>query len=219
MQCLLGIDIGTYGSKGVLVDCRGRIAASRSLSHDLSVPRPGWAEHDAERVWWREFVQLARELVREAGIPASEIVGVAASAIGPCVLPVDAGGAPLRPAILYGIDTRATSEAAELTDALGPDWVVRHCGSPLGSQAAGSKVLWFRRHEPELWGRTARIHTATSFLVHRLTGRAVIDHYTAAAYGPLYDLRDRAWAPRPSTSSATRRCCRTWTGARGPRAG
>jgi xylulokinase len=195
VRYLLGIDIGTYESKGVIVDERGRIAASASAAHEMSIPKQGWAEHDADGVWWHDFSVIARELVRKTSVSPKDIAAVGASAIGPCMLPVDASGKPLRPAILYGIDTRAAEEVRELSETLGEEWILSQTGSALSSQAGGPKVLWFRRRQPELWQRTARIMTSTSYLVFRLTGRVVIDHYTAAAYGPLYNLHTRTWDP------------------------
>src|SRR5262249_40090143 len=118
------------------------------------------------------------------------------SAIGPCVLPLDDHGRPLRPAILYGIDTRAIDEVAELTGQLGAGWIIAQTGSALSSQAAGPKILWLRRHEPHLSAHTRHILTSTSYLVYRLTGQIVIDHYTATAYGPLYNLHQLGWEPR-----------------------
>lgn len=196
MEHLLGIDVGTYESKGALVDREGRIVASASTAHDLSLPRPGWAEHDADAVWWHDLVVLTRKLLASSGIAGRDVAGIGCSAIGPCVLPVDRDGRPLRPAILYGIDTRAAAEVAELTRALGEEWVLEQTGSALSSQAAGPKILWLRRREPELWNKVARVMTSTSWLVYRLTGRVVIDHYTAAAYGPLYNLHSREWDGR-----------------------
>jgi xylulokinase len=190
---LLGIDIGTYESKGVLTDLHGQILAQAAVAHELSIPRAGWAEHDADAVWWHDFTFLCRDLLRQSAVPPQAIGAVGVSAIGPCVLPIDAAGHPLRPAILYGIDTRAAAEVEELTAALGAGWIEQTAGAPLSSQSAGPKILWLRRHQPETWARTQRILTSTSYLVYRLTGRAVIDHYTAAAYAPLYSLAERRW--------------------------
>ncbi|MFN8486314.1 MAG: FGGY-family carbohydrate kinase [Caldilineaceae bacterium] len=196
MTYLLGIDIGTYESKGVLTDAQGRILARAATPHQLAIPQPGWAEHDADAVWWHDFVSLSRELLRQSGVAATEIASIGCSAIGPCVLPVDKTGKPLRPAILYGIDTRAADEVNELTAALGEEWIIREIGSALSAQAAGPKILWLQRHEPALWVRTAHVMTSTSYLVYKLTGRVVIDHYTATAYGPLYNLHQNGWEPR-----------------------
>ncbi len=196
MKYTLGIDIGTHESKGVLTDLDGRIVATKSLSHGTDRPHPGWAEHDAEKVWWHDVVVLARELPVLADVAPRDIAAVGCSGIGPCVVPIDRDGRPLRPAILYGVDTRATEEVRDLTSELGEEWILRETGSALSAQAAGPKVLWIRRHEPDVWARTHRVLTSTSYVVLRLTGRAIIDHYTAAAYGPLYNLDRRTWDDR-----------------------
>lgn len=190
----LGIDIGTYSSKGVLATPEGHIVAQHAVPHDLEIPKPGWAEHDAESVWWNDFVSLTKTLLEQAGIAPSEVSAVGTSGIAPCVLPLSAQGRPLRPAILYGIDTRATAEIEELNRELGTDWIVEHAGSELSSQSAGPKILWIRHNEPDVWREAQYFVTSTSYLVYRLTGELAIDHYTAAFYGPLYDLASREWS-------------------------
>ncbi|MGH8883511.1 MAG: FGGY family carbohydrate kinase, partial [Stackebrandtia sp.] len=114
---VVGIDIGTSSSKGVLVSSGGEILARSSRRHDTDTPHPGWVEHDAETVWWNDFRDIAAELSGRAG--RHRVIGVGVSGIGPVLLPADGAGRPLRPAILYGVDTRATVEIAELTDELG----------------------------------------------------------------------------------------------------
>src|SRR5690349_23065338 len=109
---LLGIDIGTSSSKGVLARPNGEVVARATRPHELSLPRPGWAEHDAESVWWADFTALCAGLLPQA---ADRIAAVCVRGIAPCLLPARAGGRPLRPAILYGIVTRATRGRAELT--------------------------------------------------------------------------------------------------------
>jgi xylulokinase len=189
-ELVLGIDVGTASSKAVLARPDGTIAAHAQRRHELSLPRPGHAEHDAEAVWWDDVVALCRELLGRAGPPAA----VCVSGIGPCVLPCDAGLAPLRPAILYGIDTRATAEIAELTERYGADAIVARGGSELSSQAVGPKLLWLRRNEPSVWERTAGWYMASSFAVARLTGEYVLDHHSASQCDPLYDLEGARWA-------------------------
>ena len=191
-ELYLGIDIGTSSSKGVLVDADGRVRDRAQVAHAVSFPRPGWAEHDAESVWRSDFVALARELTGRAIGP---VTAVGVSGLGPCFLPVDARGRPLRPAILYGIDTRAQREIDELTTKFGADAILTRGGSALSSQAVGPKMLWVRRNEPEVWAETRRFVTSSSFLVERLTGQYVLDHHSASQCDPLYDLGDEAWIP------------------------
>ncbi|WP_297551665.1 FGGY-family carbohydrate kinase [Amycolatopsis sp.] len=189
---LLGIDIGTSSSKGVLVDPSGTVLARASRPHETSFPRPGWVEHDADAVWWKDFLALSAELVKAAD--GREIAGLAVSGIGPVLLPADGEGRPLRPAILYGVDTRAGVEIVELTDELGAESIVERSGTSLSSQAVGPKWRWLAKHEPEVFARTELFLMASSYLVHRLTGEYVLDHHSASQCDPMYDLRAADWA-------------------------
>ncbi len=116
MSYTLGIDIGTFESKGVIVDATGTIIATATAPHEMIVPQPGWAEHRADQDWWDDFCTISRQLLAQSGIEPEDIKAVATSAIGPCMLPVDADGKPLMNAVLYGVDTRAEAEIEELTD-------------------------------------------------------------------------------------------------------
>ena len=185
----MGIDVGTYGSKGVVVDGAGRVLAQAEASHRMRVPRPGWAEHAPEEDWWADVRAIAGRLTDDAG----PVEALALSAIGPCVVPVDEAGAPLCDAILYGVDTRASSEIAALTERLGSR-EVRRRGDALTSQSVGPKIAWLAANRPELDARAARFVTASSWLVHRLTGAWAVDRYTAAGFAPLWDAERGAWA-------------------------
>ncbi|MGH3787944.1 MAG: FGGY-family carbohydrate kinase [Pseudonocardiaceae bacterium] len=187
---LLGIDIGTASSKGVLVHADGTIVATATRAHEVSMPRPGWVEHDAQAVWWADFAAISKELTAAARDP---IAAVGVSGIGPCLLPVDSNDRPLRPAILYGVDTRARVEIDELNQALGKHTILDRCGSVLTSQAVGPKLAWLRANEPETWTATRRFLMASSFIVHRLTGCYVLDHHSASQCTPMYDPVEHCW--------------------------
>ncbi|MFT5894920.1 MAG: xylulokinase [bacterium] len=193
MVYTLGIDIGTYETKGVLVDETGVIHAQAARGHKMLVPEPGWAEHQPEEDWWGDFVYVCQVILRDSGIDPTEIKAVACSAIGPCMLPVDRSGAPLMNGVLYGVDGRAEAEVRELTDRIGEDVIIARCGNALTSQSVGPKILWLKRQRPEIYAQTAHILTSTSFLVQRLTDEVVIDHYTAANFSPLYDVATQSW--------------------------
>ena len=193
MGYTLGVDIGTFESKGVLVAGDGQIMAQAARPHQMIVPRPGWAEHRAREDWWGDFTFLTRALLAESRIDPRAIRAVACSAIGPCMLPVDASGAPLMNGVLYGVDTRASAEITELNAAIGPETILARCGNALTSQSVGPKILWLKRTHPDVWARTARVLTSTSYLTYRLTGEYVIDHYTAANFAPLYDIARQDW--------------------------
>jgi xylulokinase len=194
MSATLGIDVGTYESKGALVGGDGRVVASAARRHELIVPQAGRAEHRPEQDWWADVVWLSRKLLSASGVAASEIKAVGVSAIGPCMLPVDASGAPLMNAVLYGIDTRAAREIEDLTALIGADEIFARCGNALTTQAVGPKILWLKRNRPDVYAKARKFLNATSFLVHRLTGRFVTDHYSASNVAPLYDFDRRTWS-------------------------
>ncbi|MBN9101722.1 MULTISPECIES: FGGY-family carbohydrate kinase [unclassified Pseudonocardia] len=182
----LGVDVGTGSTKGVLVDGSGTVLATAVRPHTVSRPHPGHVEMDAD-VWWDEFVSITRELGAE-GVSA---VGV--SGMGPCVALANSCDEPVRPAILYGVDTRATEQIARLTTELGRDDVLERCGSLLSTQAVGPKIAWVAEHEPEVAARARRLYMPASFLAQRLTGAYVLDHHSASQSVPLYDSVAQAW--------------------------
>jgi xylulokinase len=195
-ECFLGIDIGTGSSKGTIVDILGNVVAQASIQHDMDCPHPGWFEQDADGVWWHDFVYLSRTLVdqlRQKALSPSSIRGVAASTIAPCVLPIDEGGKPLRPGILYGIDTRATQEIAEMESSIGREAIFEKTGQQLSSQSCIPKILWIRKNEPQVWAKTRKVLTASGYLVYRLTGNVTVDMYNAIAYAPLFNIREKRW--------------------------
>lgn len=188
-RCTLGVDVGTSSTKGVLVAADGTIIASASVSHDVERPSAGRVEMDG-RVWWQEFVHLSRELLATA---EAEVVGVGVSGMGPCVLLVDEHDEPVRPAILYGVDTRSGEQVARMTADLGVDEITRVGGSVLTSQAAGPKIVWVADEEPEAYARARRLFMPASYLARKLTGAYVLDHQSASQTSPLYDIDSEAW--------------------------
>jgi len=185
----LGVDIGTSSSKGVLVGQDGHVLRTATRSHEVSRPRPGWVEMDGES-WWDEFVGITTELLSEGDVDVSA-VGV--SGMGPCVLLADERDHPVRPAILYGVDTRAGRQIEELDAALGADAILRRGGSALTSQAAGAKVRWVADEEPTAYARARRLFMPSSWLVRHLTGEYVLDHHSASQCTPLYDVEATDW--------------------------
>jgi xylulokinase len=190
----LGIDVGTFESKGVLVDAKGRIVAQAARPHKMLVPQPGWAEHRPREDWWGDFCFISNKLLAEGGVPANDIRAVATSAIGPCMLPVDVHAEPLMNGVLYGVDTRSAREIEELTAQIGEARLIEECGNALTSQSVGPKVLWLRRNRPEIWARTKKVVTSATYIVERLTGRHVIDHYSAGSFSPMYIPAQQAWS-------------------------
>ncbi len=196
-ECFIGIDIGTGSSKGVIVDTHGTVMAEETVPHSMEMPHPGFYEQDAETVWWGDFVFLSRKLViklkTDHNLPPESIKAVGVSTIAPCVLPVDREGLPLRPGIMYGIDTRAATEITEIEESVGIDNIFNMTGQNLSSQACLPKVRWIKKNEPEIWKKTEKILTATGYIVYKLTGRYTLDIYNAIGYAPVFNIREKRW--------------------------
>lgn len=192
VDLLLGIDMGTGSTKGVLVDTSGAVVATETLAHSIDLPRPGWAEVDAEALWWREVCEISNRLMAKK--PAGDTVAAACvSGVGPCLVLCDDALRPLRPAILYGIDTRATAEIEALTAEFGAESILQQAGTALSGQAVGPKIEWVRRHEPEVFDKATRWYGSNSYIAAKLTGEYVMDHHTASQCDPLYATRDFTW--------------------------
>src|SRR5699024_5101303 len=112
----------------------------------------------------------------------------------------DERGTPVRPAILYGVDTRAEAQIRRLTNELGKEEVLAHCGALLTSQSAGPEITWVAQNEPEVYARARRALMPASYLAFPLPGEYVMDHVSAGKSPPLYSRRrqdgHREWADR-----------------------
>lgn len=212
MRCTIGVDVGTSSTKGVLVAEDGSIVASATRAHDVSRPRTGWVEMDAG-LWWEEFVSIVAELLGtlrpfvplrslraaqaqgtgERGGGDAEVVAIGVSGMGPCVLLADEHDIPIRPAILYGVDTRAAAQIDRMTAELGAEEITRVGGSVLTSQAAGAKIAWVFDEEPEAAARARRLFMPASWLARRLTGAYALDHQSASQTSPFYDIEAESW--------------------------
>jgi len=191
LAAVMGVDVGTSSTKGVLAGLDGTVLATAVRTHDVQRPRQGHVEMATE-IWWEEFRSISRELLAARPDAAVEAVGV--SGMGPCVALADADSVPVRPAILYGVDTRAVVEIEEWTARLGgADAILERGGSTLTTQAAGPKIAWVAKNEPDVYARARRLFMPASFLAWNLTGAYVLDHQSASQCTPLYDIEARAW--------------------------
>ena len=203
-EYFMGIDTGTYESKGVIVDSDFNIVVDHAVPHGMENPHPNHFEHDAEKVWWADFCEISNELLKKSKIDPKDIKAVGASALGADCLPVDENNVPLRKAILYGIDARATEEMAWLTEYWGEEQVLEWFGRPLGSSDVAPKILWIKNNEPEVYAKTHKFLTGSSYITAKLTDEFTVDRFLGlASFNPLY-YRDGT--PNPETCKPI---CRT----------
>ncbi len=184
----LGIDVGTYETKGVIIDERCNIIADATAKHGMENPKPNYFEHDAEKVWWHDICAVSKELLSKSGIKNNEIKAMGVSALNACVVPVDEECRPLRKAILYGIDARADAEIEFIEKYYGDE----RCnqlfnGRPLCSSDCMPKILWIKNNEPDIYKKTFKFLTSSSYITAKLTGSYVIDRFLAlSSFAPCY---------------------------------
>ncbi len=186
---LLGIDIGTSGGRALLFEPTGRPVAHASRAWAPHLPRPEWAELDAEAVW-KTLGLLLQELGGREPLHLVAGVGISAQLT---TLFLDAMGSPVLPAIPW-LDRRAVAEAAEIQGAAGQGRLAEVAGRRAAPERPAAIVRWIQRHEPAAWERTAAISTVKDFLVLRLTGSLATDE-PHASYSLLFDVGEKRWDP------------------------
>jgi xylulokinase len=184
----IGLDVGTSGAKGVLVDENGAIVASATDDYSLLTPRPGWTEQEPE-AWWQASCDVLRRLAGRAPGPI-EAIGLTGQMHGAVFL--DRDGAVIRPAILWN-DQRTAAECALIEQAVGSDRLRRIAGNPALTGFQAPKVLWLRQHEPEAYARVHSLLLPKDFIRFRLTGACASDASDAAGT-LLLDLTSRDWS-------------------------
>lgn len=183
----IGIDIGTFSSKGVIINSKGEIIISSQTSHEMENPKQNYFEHDAEKVWWYDFCKISNELLNKSKIDKTKISGVGASTLGADCLPVDKKCNPLRKAILYGIDARCQAEIDEITQVYGNEKIDKLFGRPVCSGDVVAKILWIKNNEPEIYKNTYKFLTGSSYITAKLTDNYIIDSFLGiASFRPLY---------------------------------
>jgi xylulokinase len=192
-ELLLGVDIGTSSAKAVVLDSGGRVLGEGQAAYTLATPQPNWAEQEAE-VWWSGLVEAVRKALKVSRIQEGEVAALGVSALyGGSGVPVDRAFRPLTPALIW-MDRRAEEESAWVLKEIGLERLFAITGNGADPYYGFTKLLWIRRHWPEVWAKARYFLPPGSFLVHRLTGEVVVDHVTAGNLGGIYDLRKRAWS-------------------------
>jgi xylulokinase len=192
MRYVIGCDVGSQGTNAALYAEDGALVASRYETHDLSFPHPGWAEQDAEE-WPKAVAATIGGLVGEVGDP-SAIAGVSFGSQLDGMVACDAGGRPVRPAMIW-MDRRAESQASAVADRISPEEFYRESGTNLDSSHAVFKALWIRDEEPDAFRKTALFMPPGAFVLRAVTGEVAVDPSNASSLA-LLDPRTRTWSDR-----------------------
>ncbi len=197
---LLGYDVGTSGSKGVIIDLKGKVLASATTVHDVEYPKPSWAEQDADTVYWGEFQTICNKIIKDSNINPEEIASIGISGLSPDALAVDREGNALRNCLLY-CDRRAVEECEWADREIGAEEIFRVSGNQIDPYYAGYKCMWIARNEPDIYEKTFKFLNAPAYIQLKLTGQFVADHTTGGLYSPFYKLDEFRW-----DEEMTRKC-------------
>jgi xylulokinase len=191
-MAVLGIDIGTGGSRALIVDNEGRVVAAASAEHAaFRSLRTGWAEQDPPD-WWRACQEAIRRVLTESGIQADAIraIGLSGQMHGAVLL--DAAGEALRPAIIW-CDQRTGEQCRWLETTVGADRLIELTANPALTNFTLTRLLWVRSNEPDVWGRVRHVLLPKDYVRFRMSGEYATD--VADASGTLMlDVARRRWS-------------------------
>ena len=191
MSLLIGLDIGTTSVKAGIFEASGRQLAAVGQEYRIDHPAPDRAEIDAE-TYWEATAAAVRQALSVADADPARVAAMAVSSQGETVIPVDASGRALGPAVIW-LDNRALAEARELAERFGDAAIYDRTGVPSVTPTwTACKLLWWRRHEPGLFADARRFLLVEDFIIHRLSGRFVTEGGVQST-SLLYDIRSHGW--------------------------
>jgi xylulokinase len=189
---LLGIDIGTSGTRVVLLDGDGRVTSSAAAAHPpFASPHAGWAEQDPDD-WWSAVCSAVPECLARGKAAAGEISGIGLTGQMHGLVLLDRGGSVLRPSIIW-CDQRTEAECREITERVGAKRLIELTANPALTNFTLPKILWVQTNEPDVWARAGSILLPKDFIRLRLSGSRATD--VADASGTLFfDVANREWS-------------------------
>jgi xylulokinase len=181
MSCVIGLDIGTTSTIGILVRLPETVLGLVSRPVTLMSRNPGWAEEDPEQ-WWQNSCAIIRQLIADSGVSPTEIAGIGVTGMLPAVILLDADGKLLRPSIQQS-DGRCAAEVEELRAEIDEPAFVRRAGNGVNQQLVASKLRWIEKHEPAVFKKIATVFGSYDYINWRLTGERRIEQNWALEAG------------------------------------
>jgi xylulokinase len=191
MEHFLGLDIGTSGVKAVLVNRKGDVTATATVSHPLATPEPGWAEQRPED-WWKATMGAIKQVLKLGRVTGKQVASIGLSGQMHSSVFLDGKNEVIRPALLW-CDGRTTAECREITETVGEKLLRRSACNPALEGFTLPKVLWLRKHEPRAWKRLAKIVLPKDYIRLRLTGALVTEPSDASAT-LMFDTAKLTWS-------------------------
>ena len=188
----LGMEVGTGGTRAVVVDADGKVISSAASEHEpFKTAHPGWAEQDPED-WWRAAQEAIREALVSAPEPHEPIAAIGLTGQMHGAVMLDENGAVLRPALIW-CDTRTQPECDWLTEKIGYERLIELTCNPALPNFTVTKVLWVKEYQPEIFAKIRHILCPKDYVRYRLTGEFAIDVQEASGT-LLLDVTHRRWS-------------------------
>mgnify|MGYP005759239105 FL=1 len=188
-QFLISHDLGTSGDKATLFTTDGKLIRSYTASYDVHFFNGNYAEQDPEN-WWDAVCEATKAVLE--GEDASKVAAMSFSAQMQGCLPVDKNGRPLRSSMIWA-DQRAVKEAKHLEKELGGDRIYKITGHRVSASYSIEKLMWLKKHEPDVYKKTYKMLQAKDYIIQRATGNFVTDYSDASGTQAL-DLRKLEWS-------------------------
>jgi ribulokinase len=197
MDYLIGVDIGTQGTKAVLIDPEGEVLAHSYKGYDVEKPKSSWAQQWPEP--WEEAVNSTiKSVVEKSNVGAENIKGVAVSSLyGGSGIPVDKNINPLAPCLIW-MDRRAEEEVEWVKKNINLDELFEVTGNSVNSYFGFTKILWMKKNMPEVWNEVKYFLPPAPYIVYKLTGEVAVDYSSAGNIGGVFNLRERNWSAEMS---------------------
>ena len=197
MTYFLGIDTSTTGSKALIADERGGVAAVASSPHTLQTPRPLWSEQDP-REWWEAVAASIRSALEKAGLRGEEIAAVGLTGQMHGLVLLDEVGNVLRPAILWN-DQRTQPQCDAIHARMGKEKFIQITGNVALTGFTAPKILWVKENEPEVYARGQHVLLPKDYIRYKLTGEYAMDKADGAGT-VLFELKRRDWSEEVLTA-------------------
>ena len=191
MGYLVGLDIGTTGTKALLIDESGAVVARALSEYPLSTPRPNWAEQNPAD-WWRATCETIQAALAEAGISGEEVAGVGLSGQMHGSVFLDENDEVIRPAILW-CDQRTAEQCAWITEAVGEEDIVAETCNPVLTGFTAPKIIWLRQNEPANYERVRKVLLPKDYIRFKLTGEYASEVSDASGTS-LFNVPERRWS-------------------------
>lgn len=191
MKYLLGIDLGTSGTKTALFDECGRRVASHTVEYPMYQPQNGWAEQEPSD-WWNAAAETIKTVIKKSGVKPESIASVGVSGQMHGLVMLDKDGAVLRRSIIW-CDGRTGKQCAEMTEKLGREKLIKITANPALTGFTAGKILWVRENEPELYEKCRHIMLPKDYVNYMLTGEYATEVSDASGMN-LLDVPKRRWS-------------------------